>query len=126
MIHTGTIGYLCYIPFDFEDPTFKEFDSIVLDQGMGLESDDLIKYTMNVLLEVTSFNDVLDMLDTVLFPEHVPNESADACLNLCIRFMVHLAGLLKQYKKDLNILVSTPIEVYLNRRTSTLELRFNL
>ena len=126
MIHTGTIGYLCYIRFDFEDATFKEYDEIVLNQGMGLESDDIVRYTMNVLLEVITLNEVLDTLDKVLFPEHVPNESVETCMSVCVQFMIHLARSLKQYKKDLNILVSTPIDVYLNRRTSTLELTFSL
>ena len=122
MITPGTIDCRCYIPFDFEESIFKELDDLVLDHGMGLDSDDIFRYTMNIILESMTIDDVIKELDWDIFPEHVPNDSLKASLSLCIQFISYLMNKLHHYKKDLNLLTNSPVCVLLNRYTSTLEL----
>ena len=122
MTTAGTTDYLCYIPFDFDEPLFQELDILVLDHGMGIESDDIFRYTMNILLEVMTIEDVIRELDVDIFPEHVPNDSLASSLSLCVSFINYLMKRLHQYKKDLNLLTTSPVRVLPNRYTSTLEL----
>lgn len=126
MTKIGTIDYLCYIPYDFDDPLFKELDMMVLDYGMGIESDDIFKYTFDILLDVYTLYDVIDTLDRTLFPEHVPNDALNSCIGLCMTYITHLMSQLTQYKQILNIMVVHPVEIILNRTTSTVELKFKL
>lgn len=126
MIKNGTIDYLCYIPFDFEEPTYKTFDQMVVDYGMGLVSEDIFEYAMDILLETVTLDDVLNELDFKIFPEHVPNDSVRSCLSLCINFIAYLIKLFRQYKRYLNILVMHRARITLNRHTATVELRFLL
>lgn len=126
MTKTGTIDYLCFIPFNFEDPIFVEFDTLVLDSGMGIESDDIFKYTIDILLETYTLYDLIDQLDRSLFPEHVPNDAVNGCVALCMTYITHVMAHMNQYKKDLNILVVQPVTVILNRKTSSVELMFTV
>lgn len=122
MITAGTTDYLCYIPFDFDEPVFQELDIMVLDYCMGILTDDIFRYTINIILECMTIEDVIHELDVDIFPEHVPNDSLASSLSLCVFFINYLMNKLYQYKKDLNLLTTHPVKVLPNRYTSTIEL----
>lgn len=125
MIQPGMIDYLCYIPYDFSDPVFKEFDTQVLNHGMGLDSEDIFKFALDILLEINTIDSVIDYLDNILFPVHVPNECAEPCIRLCMIYITHMVYSLHDYKKHLNLLISSPTHVVINEDWSTIEVRFS-
>lgn len=126
MTRNGTTDYLCYIPFDFNDPTYLTLDNLVDDSGMGLVAEDIFKYAMNILVESTNLNDVLNEIDSNIFPEHVPNDSVNTCLSICITFISHLVSSLSQYKRYLYLLITNPIGIKLDKNASTLEITFSV
>lgn len=126
MTQTGTIDYLCYIPYDFNDPIFKEYDTQVLDHGMGVDSEHIFAYALDILLGIRSLEDIIDYLDNILFPVHVPNECAAPCIKLCINYIAHMMSSLHEYKTRLNLMVSSPTNVSINKSWSTIEVRFKI
>lgn len=125
MTQPGMIDYLCYIPYDFNDPTFKEFDTQVLDHGMGVDSEHIFQFALDVLLEINTIDKIVDYLDRILFPVHVPNECATPCIKLCVNYITHMMSSLYEYKKQLNLIVSSPTRVVINKNWSTIEVRFS-
>ena len=121
-----TTDYLCLLPFDFNDPTFIEYDNMVLDYGMGLDTEYLFKSALGILFELTSIEDILNYLDTSIFPEHVPNDSLSTCMGLCLGFINHLLSKLLRFKGQLNLMVRQLDTVHLESIASTVRFRFSI
>lgn len=126
MTKTGMIDYHCLLPFNFEDPIYREIDDLVLDCGMGLDSEHLFKYALRIMFDMATIDDVLKYLDDVVFPEHVPNDSLSTCLNLCIVFINYVTSKLIGYKGYLNLMVRDLSHVSLDKYASTIHVNFNL
>lgn len=125
MMDLGTTGYLCLLPFDFHDPFYQQIDNMVVDYGMGLCSDYLFECALNIMLDMITIDDVINYLDDVVFPEHVPNDSLASCLELCIVFISYAMSKLLGYKSGLNLLVSKLDGVSINEHSSTLSVKFD-
>lgn len=126
MIKNGMTDYLCYLPYDFTDPKFIEFDTHMLDCGMGVESEDIFGYALDIVLDVATLDDIVNYLDTILFPEHVPNEYSTPYISLCIKYIFHFTKDLYQYRRYIYLLVHDATNIKFNKITSTVEVRFKI
>lgn len=126
MTTIGMTGYRCLLPFNFEDPIYVQIDNMVLDYGMGLDSDYLFECALSVMFELKTIDDIMNYLDDVVFPEHVPNDSLSTCLSLCIGFINYVVSKLIGFKGPLNLLVTNLNRVSLHKYSSTVSVNINV
>ena len=126
MTRTGTTGYHCLLPFNFEDPFYKDIDTLVLDYGMGITSEYLFESALKIMFDLTDIDVIIDYLDINVFPEHVPNDSLSASLSLCITYINHVLSAFIGFKSSLNLLVTRLDDVTLHPYASTVSVNVNL
>lgn len=126
MTNTGMTDYLCLLPFNFNDPTYVELDTMVLDFGMGLDPDWLFESAISIMFEITTVDDVMSYLDEHVFPEHVPNDSLSSCLTLCVIYINYVTSKLVGFKSFLNLMIRHLDGVILDRYASTVHVKFEV
>lgn len=121
-----TTDSICLLPFNFKDLQFIDLSNNVIDYGMGLTVEYLFECAFNIMFELQTIDDVIYYLDTMVFPEHVPNDSLSSCLNLCIAVIRYVLDNFNMYKQHLNLVMSEIGEVELSERSSTVSINFNI
>lgn len=121
-----TTDSICLLPFNFRDLQFIDLCNDVIDYGMGLTVEYLFECAFNIMFELQTIDDVIYYLDTMVFPEHVPNDSLSSCLSLCVAVIRYVLDNFNIYKQHLNLVMSEICEVELSERSSTISINFNI
>ena len=91
MTSTTTTGYVCLLPFNFNDARYVDICDKILDYGMGITIEYMFEAAFNIMFELKTIDDVISYLDRVVFPEHVPNDSLTTCLSLTIHAINYIS-----------------------------------
>lgn len=118
-------GCLCLFSFDFQDPNYLQLSEDLLNTSPGVSEEQMFEYAFSILSDLTSIYDILDHLDNIVFPEHVPNECVRYCSDLCFNFIVYLTHALFKYKTNISLLISTINQITLVHKTQTIEMIVN-
>lgn len=126
MMHHGTTDCVCLLPFNFKDATYIDISTSILDYGMGLTVEYFVECSLNIIFELTTIDVILDHISDNVFPEHVPNDSVNTCLKLCIETITYFISKIIRFRQYLELVMVNICSVKLIENNSTLSINFNM